>query len=306
MIYTVTLNPSLDYIADVENFQLGKVNRTCGEMICPGGKGINVSVVLKNLGLDSTLLGFCAGFTGREIISRTAEMGLTQRFIMLKEGTSRINFKLRLGEETEINGMGPIVSEEALGALFECLDMIKNGDILVLAGSVPGSCSSSLYADILRHLEGRGVRCVVDATGELLSNALCEKPFLVKPNNHELGEIFKVKLTTREQVIPYGMKLKEMGACNVLVSMAGDGAVLIDDEYGVHVANAPSGRVVNSVGAGDSMVAGFIYGYTTTGDYAKALDYAIAAGSASAFSEGLATKKAVLDLLPEQLVQGLV
>lgn len=293
MIYTVTFNPSLDYIVGLKNFEAGKVNRSNYEQILPGGKGINVSVVLKNLGYDSTALGFIAGFTGDEIERRVKDMGCNTRFIPLKEGFSRINVKVRAEEESEINGRGPNILKEDINMLFEMIDEIKSEDILILAGSIPDALPDSIYMDILERLKARGNKTVVDATGKLLVNVLKYHPFLIKPNNHEMEEIFGTVIKTEEELISYGRKLIDMGACNVLISRAGDGAILITGEGKVIVRPAVKGEVVNSVGAGDSMVAGFIAGYLEKGDFEYALKIGLAAGSASAFSENLATKEEV-------------
>ena len=293
MVYTVTFNPSLDYIVSVEDFQLGKTNRTAKEQMLPGGKGINVSTVLKNLGISNTALGFCAGFTGEEIKRRVEEMGLASDFIDLPNGYSRINVKMKDFDGTEINGQGPDISPEETERLLRKLDSLKEEDVLVLAGSIPRTMPDSIYSDILRRLDGKGILTVVDATGELLLHVLEYSPFLIKPNNHELGEIFQVKLETREDVVPYARKLQEKGARNVLVSMAGQGAVLLDEMGQVHMLPAPKGKLVNAVGAGDSMVAGFLAGWLTKKDYEYAFRMGISAGSASAFSENLATKKEI-------------
>ena len=291
MVYTVTFNPSLDYIVSMEGFQLGKTNRTAKEQMLPGGKGINVSTVLKNLGIPNIALGFSAGFTGEEIKRRVEEMGLASDFINLQNGYSRINVKMKDFDGTEINGQGPDISPAETEKLLEKLDGLKEGDVLVLAGSIPRTMPDSIYSDILRRLDGKGILTVVDATGELLLHVLEYSPFLIKPNNHELGEIFQVKLETREDVVPYARKLQEKGARNVLVSMAGQGAVLLDEMGQVHMLPAPKGKLVNAVGAGDSMVAGFLAGWLTKKDYEYAFRMGISAGSASAFSENLATKK---------------
>ena len=293
MVYTVTFNPSLDYIISVEGFQLGKTNRTAKEQMLPGGKGINVSTVLKNLGIPNIALGFSAGFTGEEIKRRVEEMGLASDFINLQNGYSRINVKMKDFDGTEINGQGPDISPAETEKLLEKLDGLKEGDVLVLAGSIPRTMPDSIYSDILRRLDGKGILTVVDATGELLLHVLEYSPFLIKPNNHELGEIFQVKLETREDVVPYARKLQEKGARNVLVSMAGQGAVLLDEMGQVHMLPAPKGKLVNAVVAGDSMVAGFLAGWLTKKDYEYAFRMGISAGSASAFSENLATKKEI-------------
>ena len=297
MIYTVTFNPSLDYIVSVDDFKLGLTNRTSSELILPGGKGTNVSTVLKNLGLESTALGFVAGFTGNEIVKRLNDMGIKSDFISIENGISRINLKLKSIDGTEINGAGPDISEEKVNELMDKLNQLKEGDVLVLAGSIPSSMSDNIYRDIMADLKDRGVMIVVDATKDLLLNVLEYHPFLIKPNNHELGEIFDVKLTTREEVIPYGRKLQEKGARNVLVSMAGEGAVLIAEDGQVFDAPAPKGKFINGVGAGDSMVAGFVAGWIEKQDYEYAFHMGVASGSASAFSENLATKREISEVL---------
>ena len=297
MIYTVTFNPSLDYIVSVDDFKLGLTNRTSSELILPGGKGTNVSTVLKNLGFESTALGFVAGFTGNEIVKRLNDMGIKSDFISIENGISRINLKLKSIDGTEINGAGPDISEEKVNELMDKLNQLKEGDVLVLAGSIPSSMSDNIYRDIMADLKDRGVMIVVDATKDLLLNVLEYHPFLIKPNNHELGEIFDVKLTTREEVIPYGRKLQEKGARNVLVSMAGEGAVLIAEDGQVFDTPAPKGKLINGVGAGDSMVAGFVAGWIEKQDYEYAFHMGVASGSASAFSENLATKEEVEAIL---------
>ena len=296
MIYTVTFNPSLDYIVSVDDFKLGLTNRTSSELILPGGKGTNVSTVLKNLGFESTALGFVAGFTGNEIVKRLNDMGIKSDFISIENGISRINLKLKSIDGTEINGAGPDISEEKVNKLMDKLNQLKEGDVLVLAGSIPSSMSDNIYRDIMADLKDRGVMIVVDATKDLLLNVLEYHPFLIKPNNHELGEIFDVKLTTREEVISYGRKLQEKGARNVLVSMAGEGAVLIAEDGQVFDAPAPKGKLINGVGAGDSMVAGFVAGWNEKQDYEYAFHMGVASGSASAFSENLATKEEIINV----------
>lgn len=293
MIYTVTFNPSLDYIVNVDNFQLGQVNRTTEEIIYAGGKGINVSIVLKNLGFDSTALGFLAGFTGTEIRRLTEKQGIHSEFIEVNEGFSRINMKLRSNEESEINGQGPQIRKEDIQKLYQKLGKLQDGDVLVLAGSIPSVMPESMYMDIMKYLEGKNLKIAVDATRDLLMNVLQYHPFVIKPNNHELGEIFGVELKEKKDVIVYAKKLREMGAQNVIVSMAGDGAVFVGEDGSVYESEAPQGKVVNSVGAGDSMVAGFLAGYLQTGDYKEAFKLGVCTGSASAFSEQLATKNEV-------------
>lgn len=293
MIYTVTFNPSLDYIVTVDNFTTGRVNRTTTEFMYPGGKGINVSIVLKNLGYDNIALGFEAGFTGEEIIRRISDMGIIHDFIHVDNGLSRINVKIRSDNESEINGQGPAIEADHINKLYKRLDKLKNGDILVLAGSIPTVMPDSMYMDIMKYLKGRNIKIVVDATKDLLVNVLEYRPFLIKPNNHELGEIFGVELKTRDEVVEYAKRLQKMGAVNVLVSMAGEGAVLVAEDGSIFKTPAPKGVVKNSVGAGDSMVAGFIAGYLNSGNYVEAFKMGVCTGSASAFSDKLATKAEV-------------
>ncbi len=297
MIYTVTFNPSLDYIVSVDSFETGKVNRTNTELLFPGGKGINVSMVLKNLGIETTALGFMAGFTGQEIVRLLSEKDIPSAFITVDKGISRINVKLRSDEETEINGMGPEIGKKDIKKLYSQLDKLNDGDTLVLAGSIPAIMPESMYMDIMDYLKRKNLRIVVDATQNLLMNVLVYHPFLIKPNNHELGEIFGVKLNTKDDVIPYAKKLQEKGAVNVLVSMAGEGALLVSETGKVYESRPPKGELKNSVGAGDSMVAGFIAGYEKTGDYEQAFYTGLCTGSASAFSDELATAEAVNELL---------
>lgn len=293
MIYTVTFNPSLDYIVSVDDFKLGLTNRTSYELMLPGGKGLNVSTVLRNLGIENTALGFIAGFTGEEIRKEMEASGVKSEFIIIEEGLSRINVKLKSIDGTEINGQGPEISREKVAELMKRLEQLGEGDVLFLAGSIPSSMPDDIYREIMRQLQGKGVRIVVDATKDLLINVLEYHPFLIKPNNHELGEIFQIELTTREEVIPYARKLQEMGARNVLVSMAGEGAVLVAENGEVYTSPAPKGKLVNGVGAGDSMVAGFMAGWMGKEDYGHAFHMGIAAGSASAFSEYLATSSEI-------------
>ena len=296
MIYTVTFNPSLDYIVTVDDFKLGLTNRTTSELMLPGGKGINVSIVLSNLGIENTALYFAAGFVGDEITRKVKESGILADAITIEEGCSRINLKLKSIDGTEINGMGPVISPEKLEILMNKLEALKEGDTLILAGSIPASMPGTIYSDIMDRLKGRGIQIVVDATKDLLLNVLQYNPFLIKPNNHELGEIFEVELKTRESVIPYAKKLQERGAQNVLISMAGEGGVLVAADGNVFMSEAPKGKLVNGVGAGDSMVAGFITGYMENGNYEHAFKMGLSAGSASAFSEFLATREEVLSV----------
>ncbi len=297
MIYTVTFNPSLDYIVSVDDFTLGRVNRTKTERIYPGGKGINVSMVLENLGHESLALGFMAGFTGDEIARRLQERGVNSDFIHVEEGHSRINVKIRSNEESEINGQGPVIKQKDIEALYEKLACLEAGDTLVLAGSIPEGMPDDIYMDMMKHLQDKNVMMVVDATKNLLINVLPYHPFLIKPNNHELGEIFGVELQDADEIITYAKKLQAMGARNVLVSMAGDGALLLTEEGQSYDRLPPDGRVVSSVGAGDSMVAGFIAGYMETHSYEDAFYMGLCCGSASAFSEELATRDEVMELM---------
>lgn len=299
MFYTVTFNPAIDYVVHTDEMQLGSVNRSGHEEIYFGGKGINVSIVLRELGITSKALGFTAGFTGRAIEEGVQKKGVETDFVHLEKGFSRINVKIKSAEETELNGQGPDISEKEVSMLFEKLENLKDGDTLVLAGSIPNTLPSDIYEKILERFSGKNIRVVVDATKDLLMNVLKYKPFLIKPNNHELGEMFGVTLKNEEEIIMYAEKLREMGAVNVLVSMAGDGAILVDEYGKVHKCGTCKGKVKNSVGAGDSMVAGFIAGLEK-GDYEYALKLGTASGGATAFSEGLAQKEDVYKLL-EQL-----
>lgn len=299
MIYTVTFNPAIDYVVHTEGMQVGGVSRSSREEIYFGGKGINVSFVLKELGITSKALGFISGFTGEAIENGVRERGVETDFVRLESGFSRINVKIKSDDETELNGQGPDISDKALGELFDKLDKLQSGDTLILAGSIPSSLPSDVYEKVLERLQGRGIKIVVDATGKLLLNVLKYKPFLVKPNNFELGEMFGVELEFVDEIAQYAYKLKDMGAENVLVSMAGDGALLIDSEGKKHVCGVCKGEVKNSVGAGDSMLAGFIAGMEK-GDYESALKLGTAAGGATAFSDGLAKREDIYRLL-EQL-----
>ena len=296
MIYTITFNPALDYIMVVPSCRNGEVNRTESEKIMAGGKGINVSIVLNNMGVENTALGFISGFTGVAIENILADMNCKTDFIKLDNGFSRINVKIKSDTETEINGQGPDISDDAVKKLYEKLDSLNDGDTLVLAGSIPSSLSDSIYCEIMDYLKDKKLNIVVDATKDLLVNVLKYKPFLVKPNNHEIGEIFGVELKTRSEVVPYAKKMQEMGAKNVLVSMAGEGAVFVGENGEVYESEAPKGKLVNSTGAGDSMVAGFLAGYMEKQDFMYALKMGLSAGSASAFSENLATKEEILNV----------
>ena len=296
MVYTVTFNPAVDYIVHTKQLIAGATNRSDSEEIYFGGKGINVSIVLSELGVKSKALGFVAGFTGEAIEKGVAEKGIDADFVHLNEGFSRINVKIKSGEETELNGQGPKITDEAIRELYAKLDEIQDGDTLVLAGSIPSSLPADIYERILERLSGKKIRAVVDATKDLLLNVLKYRPFLIKPNNFELGEIFGVEMKSTEDIVKYAGKLKEMGAQNVLVSMAGDGAVLLDEIGKTHVCGVCRGKVKNSVGAGDSMVAGFVAG-CEKGDYEYALKLGTASGGATAFSEGLAEKDRIYELL---------
>lgn len=299
MIYTVTFNPAIDYVVHADDMQVGAVNRSRQEEVYFGGKGINVSVVLHELGFASKALGFVAGFTGEAIEQGLRADGIETDFIHLEKGFSRINVKIKSGEETELNGQGPEIPEDKLRQLFDQLEQVQDGDTIILAGSIPASLPADVYEQILRHLSGKQVRAVVDATRDLLVNVLKYKPFLIKPNNFELGEIFGVPLKDDvDEIVRYAGKLQEIGAKNVLVSMAGDGAVLLDENGGVHACGVCKGTVKNSVGAGDSMVAGFVAG-CETGDYDYALKLGTATGGATAFSEGLAKKELIAELLQQ-------
>lgn len=299
MIYTVTLNPSIDYIVKLDELNTGSTNRVNEEYVYPGGKGINVSCILKELGHDNTSLGFISGFTGEYIVKTLEEKKLKTDFIKLKNGFSRINVKIKVSEETEINGQGPNISDEYINLLYKKLDKLNQDDILILAGSIPSTLDEKLYENIMSRLEEKNIKIVVDATKNLLLNVLKYKPFLIKPNNDELEEMLGVKLNSNEDIVKYAKKLKEMGAVNVLVSMGKDGALLITEDNEVFISDVPKGTVKNSAGAGDSMVAGFISGYLSTGEYDYALKLGAASGSATAFSYDLAERKYIDKLVNE-------
>ena len=296
MIYTVTLNPSLDYVTFVGNFETGKINKTKGEAVYPGGKGVNVSVMLSNLGISSVALGFCAGFTGEEFRRLLIEKGIKADLIKVKEGLTRINVKIRSTVETDVNAVGPVITEFDVENLYKKLDVLNDGDTLVMAGSVPESLSKYVYRDICEKLKDRNINIVVDTTGIALMETLVYKPFLIKPNHEELGEIFKCEIDSKETALVYAKKMQEKGARNVLVSMAGEGAVLACEDGSCFSLPAPKGILKNSVGAGDSSVAGFIAGYTKKRDYKEAFKLAVCAGSASAFSNDLASGDEVREL----------
>ena len=300
MIYTVTFNPAIDYVVRLDTpLEVGTVNRAKGEDCVLGGKGINVSGVLAQLGCQSVALGFVAGETGAWLERGLAAQGLRTDFVHLAQGMTRINVKIKAGQETELNGAGPDIPADAMHRLEEQLDRLTEEDILILAGSIPQSLPQDTYEKLLARLEGHGVRTVVDATRDLLVNVLPYHPFLIKPNNHELGEILGKELTTDEEIIAAARTLQQKGARNVLVSMAGDGALLLDETGTVHRMGCPKGKVVNSVGAGDSMVAGFVAGWQSTGDFLHALRLGTACGSATAFSLGLATRQKIDELLKQ-------
>ena len=300
MIYTVTFNPAIDYVVRLDKpLEVGAVNRANGEDCVLGGKGINVSGVLAQLGCPSVALGFVAGETGAWLERGLAAQGLHTDFVHLENGMTRINVKIKAGQETELNGAGPDIPERAMQQLEAQLDTLGEDDILILAGSIPKSLSQNTYERLLARLDGKGVRCVVDATRDLLVNVLPYRPFLIKPNNHELGEIVGRELTSDEEIIAAARSLQEKGARNVLVSMAGDGALLVDEQGQTHRIGCPKGKVVNSVGAGDSMVAGFVAGWMQTKSYAFALRLGTACGSATAFSLGLATKEKIDELMKQ-------
>ncbi|WP_303789814.1 1-phosphofructokinase [Ruminococcus flavefaciens] len=298
MIYTVTFNPAIDYVVKTQAIVLGSVNRADSEQIYFGGKGINVSAVLAELGVRSKALGFTAGFTGEAIEQGVEAMGIDADFVRLKSGNSRINVKIRAAEETELNGQGPDIDDEALSELFSKLDSLMDGDTLILAGSIPNSLPDDVYERILGMLSDRDIRTVVDAAGELLLRVLKYKPFLIKPNDHELGELFGVNISTYDGVVEYAVKLQSMGARNVLVSMAGSGAILLCENGRLIKCGACSGTVRNSVGAGDSMLAGFVAG-SADNDLDYALKLGTACGGATAFSDGLARKELIDELFKQ-------
>ena len=300
MIYTVTLNPALDYVMKVGNIRYDDINRSESEEIYYGGKGINVSVILTRLGVENKALGFVGGFTGEKLYEMLKKDGIDCDFNILKNGYTRINVKIKAQTELDVNAQGPAIDEEDIALLLEKLDGIKQGDFLVLAGSIPNTLPDDIYERILSRLDGRGINFVVDATGDLLKNVLKYKPFLIKPNHHELGDLFKVEAKSEQDIVFYAKKLQEMGARNVLVSRAKDGATLIDEQGSVTTFGNVEGELVNSVGCGDSMVGGFLAGWIEKGDYSYALKLGAACGNATAFSQELATAneiKAVFDIM---------
>lgn len=299
MFYTVTLNPALDYISQVDDFGIGKINRTKTEKILPGGKGLNVSMVLKNLEIDTVAIGFIAGFTGDELRKQMEQKGVKTEFIKVQNGITRINVKISSNQETALNGIGPDIDEKNIEELLQKINEITSDDLVILSGNIPKSIPKNIYPIICDILEKNNVTFVVDATRELLIDVLKYKPFLIKPNKEELEETFKVKITTKDELVTYAKKLQDMGAQNVLISLGGDGAILLNKEGKVYYSKAPKGKVINTVGAGDSMVAGFLAGYKKTKDYEQAFKMGIATGSASAFSMDLATAKEVENLLKD-------
>ena len=300
MIYTVTFNPALDYIMRVPSLETDAVNRTDSESVFYGGKGINVSIILSRLEVPNVALGFIAGFTGREIQDGVKAQGVETKFISLEQGSSLINVKIKNAEkkeETEINAQGPKIPEDKLQELYEQLEQLTADDMLVLAGSIPNTLPSDVYEQIMKRLQSKQVPIVVDATKDLLKNVLKYHPFLIKPNNFELGEMFGVTLHSKEEIVHYAKELQKLGARNVVVSMAGDGSILVTEDGEVHQMGVAKGTVKNSVGAGDSMVAGFVAGYIQKGDYAYALKLGTAAGGATAFSDDLATREKIQETL---------
>lgn len=305
MIYTMTFNPSLDYVMHLQAFEIGKTNRSTKEEIYPGGKGLNVSIVLSRLGHKNQALGFSAGFTGQEIEKLILQEGCEAKFVNLPNALSRINVKLKGEKESEINGQGPIIPDEQLTEMLNYLEMLQDGDMLILSGSIPNSLPDTIYEQIMENLQHKNIKIIVDATGDLLRNVLKYHPFLIKPNKDELSDFFNAKVETTQDILLYSQKLKDMGAINVLVSMGSEGAFLLDENGETHHSLPPSGKVLNTVGSGDSMVAGFVAGYLNTGNYAQAFKLGLAAGSASAFLPWLAQKKDVAVLLDNPKLYGL-
>ena len=296
MVYTVTFNPSVDYIVSVNDFELGMTNRTASELMLPGGKGINVSIVLGNLGIANIALGFMAGFTGDEIVRMLEQAGVQSDFIKLEHGISRINLKLKNIDGTEINGQGPDIGQQQIDQLMGKLDQLNKDDVLVLAGSIPSSMPDDIYQQILKRLSDKNMTIAVDATKDLLLNVLEYHPFLIKPNQDELEGLFQVKMSTKEEMFAYAKQLQKMGACSVLISLGGNGALLLTEHGEQMQLDAPKGKVRNAVGAGDSMVAGFVAGWTEKKDYRHAFHMGVSAGSASAFSDLLATREEILKI----------
>ena len=293
MVYTVTLNPALDYVMKLKALRTDDINRTDGEEIYYGGKGINVSVILTQLGIPNTALGFLGGFTGKKLEEMLKNDNVSCDFNYLKNGDTRINVKIKADKEIDLNACGPEITKEDMQSFLKKLDSIKSGDYLILAGSIPNTLPDDIYEQILERVGDRNINCVVDATGDLLKNVLKYKPFLIKPNHHELGDLFSAQIKSDDDIVKYSKKLQEMGAKNVLVSMAKDGAMLTDENGCVHKIGNAKGKLINSVGCGDSMVAGFTAGYIKTADYSYALRLGSACGNATAFSEKLATREEI-------------
>ena len=311
MIYTITFNPALDYTVQVEEFEIGKINRTKSENILAGGKGLNVSIILKRLGIENTALSFIAGFTGKELERKIQQYNIKTEFIETAKGYTRINVKISSLEkksliqkgETALNGNGPEITQENIEELLKKIKKINSNDMVILSGNVPKCINEDIYEIICKELNENNVKFVVDASQKLLMNCLKYKPFLIKPNKEELEETFNTKIETKEEIIIYAKKLQEKGAKNVLISLGGDGAILLTEKNEVYYSNTPKGQVVNTVGAGDSMVAGFIAGYLKKQNYKEALKLGIASGSATAFSAGLALKEEIDELLKQITIE---
>lgn len=299
MIYTITFNPSLDYTMIVENFDLGETNRSSFEDMYPGGKGFNVSTILQRLDIDNTALGFIAGFTGKEIEKQLLDRNIKTDLITLDKGISRINVKTKGQYETEINASGPDIPQDKLDILFDKIDNIQDHDVLILAGSIPPSLPNDIYQSIMHRLSHKDIRIIVDATNQLLLKVLPYKPFLIKPNHRELEEIFNTSINSQEELIKYATKLQEMGAINVLVSLGKNGALLVSENHHVYTCEAAKGKLINSVGSGDSMVAGFLAGYMKTNDYKEAIRLGSACGGATAFSADLAQREGIEEVLQQ-------
>ena len=311
MIYTITFNPALDYTVQVEEFEIGKINRTKSENILAGGKGLNVSIILKRLGIENTALSFIAGFTGKELERKIKQYNIKTDFIEINNGYTRINVKISSlkknsliqERETALNGNGPEITQEDIDELLEKIKKINSEDIVILSGNVPKCINENIYEIICKELDGKNVKFVVDASQKLLMNCLKYKPFFIKPNKEELEETFNTKIETKEEIIIYAKKLQEKGAQNVLISLGGDGAILLTEKNEVYYSNTPKGQVINTVGAGDSMVAGFVAGYLKKKDYKEALKLGIASGSATAFSAGLAMNEEINELLKQITIE---
>ena len=311
MIYTITFNPALDYTTQVEKFEIGKINRTKSENILAGGKGLNVSIILKRLGIENTALSFIAGFTGKELERKIQQYNIKTDFIEVDKGYTRINVKISSLEknsliqesETALNGNGPEITENDIERLLQKIHNINSDDMVILSGNVPKCINENIYEIICKELNERNIQFVVDASQKLLMNCLKYKPFFIKPNKDELEETFNTKIKTKEEIIIYAKKLQEKGAQNVLISLGGNGAILLTEKNEVYYSNTPKGEVINTVGAGDSMVAGFVSGYLKKQDYKEALKLGIASGSATAFSAGLALKEEIDELLKQITIE---